>query len=80
MTLAKTECHCPQCGKLKLKRDGSPHKCVPPGSASPLDLALAACRAITFAAKQAERHRGEYSLTDLRAAETLAREALTAGR
>lgn len=30
MTLAKTECHCPHCGKLKLKRDGSPHKCVPP--------------------------------------------------
>ena len=29
MTTAKTECHCPRCGRLKLKRDGSPHKCVP---------------------------------------------------
>jgi hypothetical protein len=25
---ALTSCHCPRCGKLKRKRDGSPHKCA----------------------------------------------------
>jgi hypothetical protein len=40
------------------------------------ELALAACRSILFAAKNAVRHRGEYSLTDLRAAEALAAQAL----
>lgn len=43
---------------------------------TPLSLALAASRAILFAAKQAQRHRGEYSLPDLLAAEKLARAAL----
>lgn len=47
-----------------------------PRPATPLSLALAACRAILFAAKQAQRHRGEYSLPDLLAAEKLARAAL----
>jgi hypothetical protein len=41
------------------------------------DLALAACRSIIFAGKQAARHGGEYSLTDLQAAERLATEALS---
>ena len=40
-----------------------------------LSLALAACRSILFAAKQAQRYRGEYSLPDLIAAEQLARAA-----
>jgi len=47
-----------------------------PRPATPLSLALAACRAILFAAKQAQRHRGEYSLPDLAAAERLAHAAL----
>ena len=47
-----------------------------PRPATPLSLALAACRAILFAAKQAQRHRGEYSLPDLLAAQKLARAAL----
>ena len=47
-----------------------------PRTATPLSLAMAACRAILFAAKQAQRHRGEYSLPDLLAAEKLARAAL----
>jgi len=45
---------------------------------TPLELALAACRSILFAGKQAERYRGEYSLTDLCAAEKLARDAIDA--
>jgi len=45
-------------------------------TATPLSLALAACRAVLFAAKQSQRHRGEYSLPDLAAAERLARAAL----
>lgn len=47
-----------------------------PRPAPPPSLAMAACRAILFAAKQAHRHRGEYSLPDLLAAEQLARAAL----
>jgi hypothetical protein len=47
-----------------------------PRPATPLSLAMAACRAILFAAKQAQRHRGAYSLPDLTAAEKLARAAL----
>jgi len=44
--------------------------------------ALAACRSIIFAGKQAQRHGGEYSLPDLQAAEYLAHQALakTTGR
>ena len=48
-----------------------------PRPATPLSLALAACRAIIFCGKQAGRHRGEYSLPDLAAAEFLAHAALT---
>ena len=44
-----------------------------------LSLATAACRGILFAAKQAQRHRGAYSLSDLAAAEWLARAAIDAG-
>jgi len=40
------------------------------------DNALAACRSIIFAGKQAQRHGGEYSLPDLQAAEYLATQAL----
>lgn len=47
-----------------------------PRPATPLSLALAACRAVLFAAKQAKRYRGEYSLPDLIAAERLARAAI----
>lgn len=43
-----------------------------------LSLALVACRAVLFAAKQAKRYRGEYSLPDLAAAEQLARAAIEA--
>ena len=43
-----------------------------------LELALAACRSILFAGKQAERYRGEYSLSDLCAAQKLARTAIDA--
>lgn len=49
-----------------------------PRPATPLSLALAACRAVLFAAKQAKRHRGKYSLPDLIAAERLARAAIDA--
>ena len=49
-----------------------------PRPATPLSLALAACRAVLFAAKQAQRYRGEYSLPDLIAAEQLARAAIDA--
>jgi|GEM_PF-1875306 len=38
--------------------------------------ALAACRSIIFAGRQAQRHGGEYSLPDLQAAEYLATQAL----
>jgi hypothetical protein len=44
----------------------------------PLALALAACRAILFAGKQARRHRGDYNLNDLCVAESLAATALYA--
>lgn len=47
-----------------------------PRPATPLSLAMAACRAVLFAAKQAKRYRGEYSLPDLIAAERLARAAI----
>jgi hypothetical protein len=43
---------------------------------SQLDTALAACRSIRFAVKQASRHGGEFSLNDILAADRLAREAL----
>ena len=49
-----------------------------PRPATPLSLALAACRAVLFAAKQAKRHRGKYSLPDLAAAEYLAGAAIAA--
>jgi hypothetical protein len=49
-----------------------------PRPATPLSLALAACRAVLFAAKQAKRHRGKYSLPDLAAAEYLAGAAIDA--
>ena len=49
-----------------------------PRPATPLSLALAACRAVLFAAKQAKRYRGKYSLPDLIAAERLARAAIDA--
>lgn len=43
---------------------------------SPADLALAACRSIRFAVKNAERFKGEYNLNDILAADQLARQAL----
>lgn len=43
------------------------------------DLALAACRSIRFAVKNAKRHGGEYNLNDLEAADRLAKEALSGG-
>ena len=49
-----------------------------PRPATPLSLAMAACRAVLFAAKQAKRHRGKYSLPDLAAAEYLAGAAIDA--
>ena len=43
---------------------------------SRLDIALAACRSIRFAVKNAERFKGEFSLNDLLAADHLARKAI----
>jgi len=42
-------------------------------------LALAACRSIHFAVKNAKRHGGDYNLNDLHAADRLAKEALAGG-
>ena len=51
-----------------------------PRPATPLSLALAACRAIIFSGKQAARHRGKYNLPDLAAAEYLAGAALASAQ
>lgn len=55
-----------------------PHKCMQILAAEVRRLrsaesdALAVCRAVIFAQKQAARHRGDYSIEDLRVAESLA--------
>lgn len=43
------------------------------------ETALAACRSIRFAVKNATRHGGDFSLNDILAADKLAREALGKG-
>jgi hypothetical protein len=67
--------------KKKRPQAGRPRGLSAPAGSAPSDtltLALSACRAILFAGKQAKRHRGEYSLNDLLAAESLAATALYA--
>ncbi len=39
MSLAKTECHCPLCGRLKLTPSGKPHKCALPTGWQPAKTA-----------------------------------------
>lgn len=66
--------------KTKSTPRATPRRCaVSTGSGSAaVRHALAACRAIVFAEKQASRHRGEYSLNDILAAHSLAATALSA--